>query len=168
VKLWDPIKNIQILSLSEALNTLNSITSVKYNYKGDSQDAMTSLGIANIESPNLAQNNLVRLTTVKDLSVILSKVIQYQREKILELKVATNALNKKVVKLNNQINELNSKILIQQEVIQINQIKISENKNELFGDKRLIINNQNSIAALQREVADLRREIQNLRMQIRR
>ena len=86
-------ENIQSLTTDEALNTLNGLNPVKYNYKVDKTDK--HVGFIAEDAPELIATPDKKGMSPMDVVAVLTKVVQEQQKTIAELKKEIAELKKK-------------------------------------------------------------------------
>ncbi len=86
-------ENIQSLTTSEAMNTLNNLNPVKYNYKIDK--AEKHVGFIAEDAPDLVATQDKKGMSPMDVVAVLTKVVQEQQKTIAELQQKIAALEKK-------------------------------------------------------------------------
>jgi hypothetical protein len=87
-------ENIQCLSTGEAVETLNKLTPVKYNYKADKTDKY--VGFIAEDAPELVATKDKKGMSSMDVVAVLTKVVQEQQKTIADLKEKIAAFEKKV------------------------------------------------------------------------
>jgi len=86
-------ENIQALSTGEAVETLNKLTPVKYNYKVDKTDR--HVGFIAEDAPELVATKDRKGMSSMDVVAVLTKVVQEQQKTIAELKEKIESFEKK-------------------------------------------------------------------------
>jgi hypothetical protein len=86
-------ENIQLLGAEEALNTLNNLSPVKFNYKVDK--AEKHVGFIAEDAPELVATADRKGMSPMDVVAVLTKVVQEQQKTIAELKKEIAELKKK-------------------------------------------------------------------------
>jgi len=86
-------ENIQSLTTDEALNTLNGLNPVKYNYKVDKTDK--HVGFIAEDAPELIATPDKKGMSPMDVAAVLTKVVQEQQKTISELKEKIDKLENK-------------------------------------------------------------------------
>jgi hypothetical protein len=87
-------ENITSLTATEAMETLNGLSPVKYNYKVDKKEK--HVGFISEEVPNLVATKDRKGMSSMDVVAVLTKVVQEQQKTISELKEEITELKKKV------------------------------------------------------------------------
>ena len=90
-------ENIQSLNTDEALNTLNGLNPVKYNYKVDKTDK--HVGFIAEDAPELVATPDKKGMSPMDVVAVLTKVVQEQQKLVKEQQETISQLNKRVAEL---------------------------------------------------------------------
>jgi hypothetical protein len=86
-------ENIKVLGSEEALNTLNNLSPVKFNYKADKEEK--HVGFIAEDAPELVATKDRKGMSPMDVVAVLTKVVQEQQKTIAELKKEIAELKKK-------------------------------------------------------------------------
>jgi hypothetical protein len=85
-------ENINELSTEEAMNTLEGLTPVKYNYKADSENK--HVGFIAEDVPDLVATKDRKALSPMDIVAVLTKVVQEQQDTIAQLKAKVAELDR--------------------------------------------------------------------------
>jgi hypothetical protein len=88
-------ENIQNVTADEAIETLNKLNPVKYNYKVDREEE--HVGFISEEVPDLVATKGRKGMSPMDVVAILTKVVQQQQKTISQLKDEVTDLKKKLM-----------------------------------------------------------------------
>ncbi len=96
-------ENIRNLSTGEAINTLENLNPVKYNYKADKEE--NHVGFIAEDAPDLVASKDRKGMSPMDVVAVLTKVVQDQQKTILEQQKANREQRQSILELQKSIQE---------------------------------------------------------------
>jgi len=96
------------LTASEALNTLDELTPVRYNYKVEKDEEY--IGFIAEDVPDLVAMSNRKGLSPMDITAVLTKVVKEQKNQIEGLKNENEAKDAEIESLRNEINKIKAVI----------------------------------------------------------
>jgi hypothetical protein len=100
-------ENIQSLSTNEAVEALESLDPVKYNYKADQEDKY--VGFIAEDAPELVASKDRKGMSSMDVVAVLTKVVQEQQKMVEDQQKVVAELQKSKAELEKRLSELENK-----------------------------------------------------------